>query len=170
MIEIIDKIVKLRLRDIDPSQKQMMFELRQIRIIIDQLKSILYFYLCTTRYYYASLPLASLMSKYHQNDYHSKHDIIAKTDIFKFEKQAIMRNNRFNSNDSLFSLDYKIPYEKSSIEQHLEESQEEINFIKVKLTEAYEKLEIEIRNNTEMEEELEHVSRRNRDLEEKLNY
>lgn len=108
--------------------------------------------------------------KYHQNDYYPNYDIIAKTDIFKFEKLGIMRNNRFNSNDSLFSLDYKIPYEKSSIESHLEESQEEINFIKVKLTEAYEKLEIEIRNNTEMEEELEHITRRNKELEEKLTY
>lgn len=45
--------------------------------------------------------------------------------------------NRYSVNDSIFSMDYKIPYEKSIIEEHLEQSQEEINFIKIKLTEAY---------------------------------
>lgn len=30
----------------------------------------------------------------------------------------VMRN-KYNSNDSLFSIEYKIPYEKSSIEEHL---------------------------------------------------
>ena len=61
---------------------------------------------------------------------------------------------KYNSiNDSLFSMDYKIPYSKDSIESHLEESQEEINFIKFKLTEAYQKLEYEIQNSNDLEEE-----------------
>lgn len=62
-------------------------------------------------------------------------------------------NNKYNTNDSIFSMEYKIPYDKSIIEEHLEESQEEINFIKIKLTEAYEKLEQEIKQATDLEEE-----------------
>lgn len=52
-------------------------------------------------------------------------------------------SNKYNSNsinDSLFSMEYKIPYSKETIEEHLSESQEEISFIKIKLTEAYQKL------------------------------
>ena len=62
-------------------------------------------------------------------------------------------NNKYNTNDSIFSMEYKIPSDKSIIEEHLEESQEEINFIKIKLTEAYEKLEQEIKQATDLEEE-----------------
>jgi len=46
-----------------------------------------------------------------------------------------MKGKNISNNDSIFCLDYKIPYySKDSIESHLEESQEEINFIKIKLT------------------------------------
>ena len=79
--------------------------------------------------------------------------------------------NKFNSiNDSLFSVEYKIPYAKDSIESHLEESQEEINFIKVKLTEAYQKLEYEIQTNNDLEEENDLLKHKIKEIEEKYLY
>lgn len=81
-----------------------------------------------------------------------------------------MKGKYNSSNDSLFSLEFKIPYEKNSIEEHLEESQEEINFIKVKLTEAYEKLEFEIKTNTHLEEENEALATQLATANDRYNY
>lgn len=76
--------------------------------------------------------------------------------------------NRYNSiNDSIFSAEYKIPYSKQSIESHLEESQEEINFIKYKLTQAYQKLEFEIQTNNDLEDQNEHLRQKLKETEEK---
>ena len=72
-------------------------------------------------------------------------------------------------NDSLFSMDYKIPYSKD-IESHLEQSQEEINFIKFKLTEAYQKLEYQIQNSNTLEEENEDLKLKMIEYEEKYQY
>lgn len=78
------------------------------------------------------------------------------------------KNSSFN--DSLFSMEYKIPYSKESIESHLEQSQEEINFIKYKLTEAYQKLEYEIQSNNSLEEENEQLKLKMIEYEEKYQY
>jgi hypothetical protein len=59
----------------------------------------------------------------------------------------MMKTNNYDTKSSLFTIDhtdYKIPYdlsESSRIVEHLEESQEELEFLKMKLSEAYEKLE-----------------------------
>ncbi len=81
--------------------------------------------------------------------------------------------NRFSSNNndsSIFSCEYKIPYSKDQIESQLQESQEEIGFIKIKLTEAYQKLEFEIEANNNLEEENELLQERVRDIQQKYAY
>lgn len=53
------------------------------------------------------------------------------------------KSSNYDTKSSVLSFDYKIPYdisEGSRIVEHLEESQEELEFLKIKLTEAYEKL------------------------------
>lgn len=47
------------------------------------------------------------------------------------------KNNNYDTKSSILSIDYKIPYdasESSRIVEHLEESQEELEFLKLKLT------------------------------------
>ena len=65
------------------------------------------------------------------------------------------KHYNYDTKSSALSIDYKIPYdstEKSRIFEHLEESQEELEFLKLKLTEVYEKLEAEIKANIDLSE------------------
>lgn len=67
----------------------------------------------------------------------------------------MQKHNNYDTKSSLFSVDYKIPYDlaDSTIVEHLEESQEELEFLKLKLTEAYDKIESEIIKSIELEQQ-----------------
>ena len=68
------------------------------------------------------------------------------------------KHNNYDTKSSILSIDYKIPYdasESSRIVEHLEEPQEELEFLKLKLTEVYEKLEAEIKANIDLGDQYE---------------
>ena len=82
-----------------------------------------------------------------------------------------MKGKNSSYNDSLFSVDYKIPYySKDSIQSHLQQSQEEINFIKIKLTQAYQKLQYEIQASNDLEEKNESLQAGLKEFQEKYAY